>query len=312
MPFARRHHRRYLPLFPRAIESLDFAGYDLLVSTSHSVAKGARKPEGARHLCYIHTPMRYAWDLYDEYFGPGRADPLTRLAARFVIPRLRAWDRATAGRVDRYCANSRFVAERVRRCYGADADVVHPPVEADRFRPDATERGDYYLMVTALAPYKKVDLAIEAFARNGRPLWIAGAGQESPRIARLAAAAPNVKLLGAVEHGDLPLLYARCRAFVHPQEEDFGIACVEAQACGRPVIAYRGGGALETVTEETGVFFDAQTAEALSDAVARFEEKHERSFDPAAARRNAERFARPVFVDKLRAWIAANAPGAFS
>jgi len=305
LPGAHQRYRHYLPLFAHAIESFDFNGYDLVLSSSHCVAKGVITPPTATHVCYVHTPMRYIWDQYPEYFGPGRAGRLTRLGAGLFSTFLRTWDEASASRVDYYIATSHNVAARIEKRYRREAQVVHPPVEAERFHPRAADTlDDYYLMVTAFAPYKKIEVAIEAFMRLGRPLYIVGGGQEFKRLSRLAK--PPVKLLGSLSDPEVADLYARCRALIFPGEEDAGITPLEAQAAGRPVIALARGGALETVIglsetsprPPTGVFFEEPTVRALVDAVERFEANQVR-FDPAAARRNAERFDKTRFKARI-------------
>lgn len=311
LPGARRVYRYLLPVFPNAIERFELAGFDLVISSSHCVAKGIRPPPGTPHLCYCHTPMRYVWDAYEDYFGPGRASPWVRAAAPRVVRRLRRWDRASASRVHAFVANSEHVRGRIRRCYGRDAAVVPPPVDLDRFRASAT-REDFALIVSALVPYKRVDLAVEAFNRLAKPLVVVGGGPELPRLRR--AAGPTVQLVGPLPDRDVADLMGRCRAFLMPQEEDFGIAAVEAQAAGAPVIALARGGALETVVGHpgsetdppdpprspgaTGVFFHRQTPEALARAVQAFEGL---SFDPGDLRANVQRF-RP---DAFRAGITA-------
>ncbi|MHB8874081.1 MAG: glycosyltransferase [Myxococcaceae bacterium] len=304
IPGARARHRHLLPLFPAAIGSLSLEGFDLVVSSSHCVAKGVRKPPGARHLSYVHAPMRYMWDRFDDYFSPGRASPAVRLAARAMRPLLQAWDERSARGVDRFVANSHHIAGQIARRYGRQAQVVHPPVELERFcaTPLAgTGRGGYFLWLGALAPYKRADLAIEAFRELGLPLWIAGSGQDSGRLARTLP--PNVKMLGQVSDDDLPALYRDARAFVFTGEEDFGLTPLEAQASGRPVIAFGRGGALETVTPATGIFFGEQTREALVAAVRSFDRWEER-FDPAAARAQARRFSKEAFLVRMREEVA--------
>lgn len=298
VPGATRWYRYCLPLFPAAAEALDLTGFDLVVSSSHCVAKGVLPPVGAPHLCYCHTPMRYVWDAYTDYFGPGRAPWWVRRVAPPVARRLRRWDRGTAHRVDRFVANSRHVGDRIRRFYGRKAGVVHPPVQLERFSPGPT-REDLYLVVSALVPYKRVDLAVEAFNRMGRRLLVVGDGPEYRRLRRLAG--PTVELAGRATDQEVADLMARCRAFVMPQEEDFGITAVEAQASGAPVIAYGRGGALETVrggpAAPTGVFFSPQTPEALVRAVAGREARSFREEDAVA---NARRFSPEAFRAGIR------------
>ncbi len=293
-PGARSRHRQFLPLMPAAIRSLELGPVDLVISSSHCVAKGVQIPEGARHLSYVHAPLRYMWDRFDDYFGPGKASPLVRLAARGLRPAFQAWDVSTAGHVDRFVANSAHVAAQIAERYQRFATVVHPPVELERFTASSLEgvgKGGYFLCLGALAPYKRIDLAIDAFRTLGWPLWIGGTGQSE---AWLRSLPPNVKVLGQVSDADLPELYSNARALIFPGLEDFGITPLEAQASGRPVVAYRGGGALETVTGGAGLFFDEQTPEALVRALRAFE-TFEATFDPASARAHAERFTKQSF-----------------
>jgi len=308
LPFARRHFRKFLPLFPRAIESLDVAGFDLVISTSHAVAKGVRTHRGQLHVCYCLSPIRYAWDLRDQYLAQVGLDrgPAGWLAGR-VLDRIAAWDRRTCDRVDDFVAISQHIRERIARCYGREAAVIYPPVTLPPFdgRPGKRER---YVTVSRLVPYKRIDVLAAAFARlPGRELVIVGEGPERARIA--AAAGPNVRLVGQVDDAERDAILRDARAFLFAAEEDFGIAPLEAQAAGVPVIAYGRGGATETIRgldapEPTGVFFDAQTPEAIADAVLRFE-ANEAAFDAAACRRNAERFGVERFRREFADHVAA-------
>ena len=307
LPGAASSYRRYLPLFPAAIRSLDLSGHDLVLSLSHCVAKGVRVPPGALHISYCFTPMRYVWDLYDDYVAGSGV--LTRVAAPALAAGLRAWDRHTAG-VRHFVAISHHIAERIRRVYGRHADVIHPPVDVARFEPVADVE-DFYLVVSALAPYKRVDLAIAAANRLRRRLVVVGTGPEERRLRALAG--PTVTLLGWRPDAEVARLYARCRAVLFTALEDYGIVPLEAAAAGRPTIALARGGVLETMvgldTSEvageppTAVFFDAQTEDALADAIARFEHV-ESSFEPKALRARAERFDRPVFQARIAEYIA--------
>ena len=278
VPGAHRQFRMMLPLFPRAIESLDVSAYDLVISSSHAVAKGVRTAEGQVHVCYCHTPMRYAWDLRDQYLRPrGFATGVRGALANRILDRLRLWDRQSSGRVTHFVANSDFVRDRIARCYGRASTVIHPPVDTAFFTPgayppDAAAR-DYYFAASRWVPYKRMDLIAAAFrALPHRRLVMAGDGPESDRVR--AAAGPNVEFAGHVTRERMRELLRGARAFVFAAEEDFGILPVEAQACGTPVIAYGRGGALETVRDRaaghpTGQFFVEQTADALAAAVRR-------------------------------------------
>jgi len=293
LPGIEHRYRALLPLMPAALRFLDLRGFDLVISSSHCVAKGARVPPGIPHLAYVHSPMRYMWDQFDAYFGPGRASLPVRLAAAASRPALQAWDRRTAADPDALVANSHHVARRIAQFWGREADVIHPPVNLARFgvAPPEAHPG-YFLWLGALAPYKRVDLAVEAFRRTGQVLWIAGDGQDA-RLLR-AGLPPNVRWLGKVPDADVPGLYRGARALVFPGEEDFGIAPLEALASGRPVIALARGGALETLTPETGLLFDTPEPGALVEALRQFE-SFERSFDPARARLRAEIFSEERF-----------------
>ena len=296
-PWGRSRYQRYLPLFPVAIEGFDLRGYDLVLSSSHAVAKGVVIHPGTTHVCYCHTPMRYVWLAYPDYFGDGRYRfPVSWLLAAAATG-LRTWDVTTAQRVDHFIANSHNVAQRIRRYYGREASVVHPWVDTEAFTPDpAVGREDFYLIVTALVPYKRIDLAIEAARRLGRRLLIIGRGVESKRLQRRAG--PETSFRGWVSTGELVDALRRTRALLFPGEEDFGIVPLEAMACGTPVVAYGVGGARETVVEgETGTFFDEPSVESLMDAMQRLEQLR---LDPWAGRRRALEFSRERFRQRVR------------
>jgi glycosyltransferase involved in cell wall biosynthesis len=304
LPGWRRLFRAYFPLYPSAFESFDLNGYDLILSSSSAYAKGVIPPPGAVHICYCHTPMRFAWRTRD-YVAREGIGPL-RPALGLLLTLLRLWDVVSSGRVDAFIANSRAVAARIRRCYGREAAVIPPPVDLPPFQPCPPE--GFYLAGGRLVPYKRLDLALRAFGALGLPLKVFGDGRD--RAALQEAAGPNVELLGQVSEERRRELFARCRAFVFPGEEDFGITPLEAMAAGRPVIAYAAGGALDTVVEGvTGRFFHQQGAAALAAAVAA---SRQDAYDPQAIRRHAEGFGREVFLSRIRAFVAdqmSRAPG---
>ena len=294
LPMAARMYQKYLPLMPRALEEIDLTGYDLVISSEAGPAKGVIAPPDAPHLCYCHSPMRYLWDQYHTYRDS--AGLLTRALMPGLAHRLRQWDVTSAARVDGFAANSTHVAQRIQKYWRREAQVVHPPVAVADFTPaPRAELGDYYLWAGELAPYKRPDLAIEAFARMGRKLVVIGGPDKT--VARLKArGAPNVTFLGKVPFDELRHHLARCKALVFPGEEDFGIVPVEAMASGRPVIAYGRGGALDTLREgETGLFFHQQSVVALIDAVERFEAAPVSDPDPALLAAQARRFDEATF-----------------
>lgn len=307
LPFASRVHQPYLPLFPLAVESFDLRGYDVVLSSSHACAKGVITCPDTLHICYCHTPMRYAWDLREQYVGRSGAlrNPLAMLLARLIMHYLRLWDAATAARVDYFIANSRNVAARIARYYRRQAEVIYPPVDTGYFTPapEGPPPGDYYLYVGRLVPYKRVDLAVRACTELGVPLKVVGTGSEFRRLKALAG--PTVQLLGEQPREVVRELLRRCRAFLFPGEEDFGIAPVEAQACGRPVIAYRAGGALETVVEgKTGLFFDAQRVESLIATLRAFEQGGAGAqFSSQTIRTHALQFDQDHFRSRIRQFV---------
>ncbi|WP_447979743.1 glycosyltransferase [Candidatus Nitrospira bockiana] len=314
LPCVTSWYRYYLPIFPSAIERFNFDDFDVILSSSHCVAKGVRVPKGVCHISYIHTPMRYVWDQYDSYFGKGRCAFITRSVMSAVRVSLQKWDVASSSRVHYFVANSQHVADRVRRHYSRHSSVICPPVDYGAFAI-SDERQDYYLVVTAFAPYKRVDLAIEACNRLSRPLKIIGSGQDEQRLRALAG--PTVEFLGWQPDEVLRRHYSRCKALLFPGQEDFGIVPLEAMASGRPVIAYGKGGALETVVAmnpvepgvggsgaaaPTGVFFYQQTTEAVCEAIQLFE-KNERRFDPEAIRQHVARFDRACFKNRMHDFV---------
>ena len=303
LPLVKRLYRHYLPVFPTAIEQFSFDRFDLVVSLSHCCAKSIVHPGRVPHLCYCLTPMRYAWDQFDAYFGPERLGRIGSAAMRPVMARLARWDRETADRVDRYVAISHYVAGRIHRYYNREATVVYPPVDTDFFHPDAAPAERYALVVSALVPYKRIDVAIAACQLAGVPMKIAGDGPDRAALERAAASTgADVQFLGRVSDDDIRELYRRSAVTLLPGEEDFGIAPLEAQACGRPVVALGRGGALETVVPgETGFLVDDMTPGAFAEAIA---QAIDRTFDAAAIRRHAERFSRARFGDEMCALIS--------
>jgi glycosyltransferase involved in cell wall biosynthesis len=295
VPGVARHYRKLLPLYPRAIESFDLSSFDLVVSSSHCAAKGVRVPPGVPHVCYCHTPMRYLWDHYSTYFGPGRARWFVRGTMACVARRLRRWDVATSRRVDVFVANSSNVAARIRRIYDRDALVLRPWVDHAFYTPGG-EVSDYFLLVSALVPYKRNEVAIEAFRGLTHRLLVAGSGPDRERLEQ--GAPSNVVFLGHVPDERLRDLYRGARALLFPTDEDFGIVPLESMACGRPVIALRRGGALETVVDGvTGTFVEEQTPEALRAVVRAFSAER---FDPKTVRAHAVRFDRTHFLAEFQ------------
>lgn len=299
LPGSHRYYRPLLPLFPAAVEQFDLDGFDLIISTSHCAAKSIVKPGRARHLCYCFTPMRYVWDQFPAYFGPERVGAGASRWLRRALSAVARWDASTAHRVDRYVAISQYVAARIGRYYNREASIVYPPVDTSFFQPGPARPRHGCLIVSALVPYKRVDLALRACARAGVPLRIVGSGPELDRLRGIAG--PGAEFLGAVTDEQVRREYRRAAAFLLPGAEDFGIAPVEAQACGCPVVALAEGGACETVVDgETGILVDEPTPAAFADAVARI---HDRPLDGAAARRQALRFSRERFDAALAAEV---------
>ena len=304
LPSAARHYRNYLPLFPAAIEQFDFDPYDLVISTSHCAAKSVVVPRRARHICYCHSPMRYAWDQFDSYFGPAHVGEGRSKLLRPVLAGLARWDRDTADRVDRYVANSHYVAGRIRRYYNRGSTVVYPPVDTTFYRPEAAADPEpFFLAVSALVPYKRLDVAIRAAAATGSSLTIVGRGPEESRLRRLAESlGADVRFAGWLADEEIRDLYRRCRAALMPGVEDFGMVPVEAQACGRPVIALAEGGALESLVDGvTGILVQNGSVEAFADAM---RAAATRTFDAAAIRRHAETFGKDRFKQQFQEVIA--------
>ncbi len=310
LPWASKHFRYYLPLFPAAVERFELKDYNLIISTSHCVAKGIVPMPESLHISYCFTPMRYIWDMQFDYFKKiekgGRGGGQEVLIS-LLLNYLRIWDVTSSPRVDYFIATSNFVRQRIKRYYGRESEVVYPPVNCEFFQPspNRNREGDYYLMVTAMVPYKRVDLAIESFNRLGKPLLIVGDGQELKALKKKAK--KNIEFLGWKKDEELRDYYWGCKALVFPGKEDFGITPLEAQACGKPVIAFGGGGALETVIPfpnegATGILFYSQTVDSLIEAVQLFERK-QNFFDPQLMRKNALCFDRTIFRKKMLSFI---------
>ncbi len=300
LPLAKRKYKSYLPLMPMALEQLDLRGYDLIISSESGPAKGIIPPPNALHVCYCHSPMRYIWNMYHNYRE--KWSWLTRIVALPVSHYLRTWDTISATRVHGFIANSACVADRLRTYYGRRSTVIYPPVATELFAPVPPERlGDFYLMVGELVPYKRADLAVEAFNRLGRKLVVIGGGETFTTLRAMAG--PNITLIGRQNLAQLQWHYARCRALIFPGEDDFGIVPVEAMASGRPVIAYNRGGATESVVDGvTGLFFETQTVEAIMDAVLRSETM---AWNTEAIVARAAQFDGAHFRSRFKAYIDA-------
>lgn len=304
LPKAKSCYQKYLPLMPVAIEQLDVSGYDIVISSSHAVAKGILTGPDQVHISYVHSPIRYAWDLQHQYLQEaGMVKGLKSWLARIILHYIRLWDYRTASGVDYYIANSRFIAKRIKKVYGREAAVIYPPVNIDRFKFCA-EKEDYYITASRLVPYKKVKLIVEAFNKMpDKKLIVIGKGSEYAKIKAIAKS--NIILMGYQPDEILQEKLQKAKAFVFAAEEDFGIAPVEAQACGTPVIAYGKGGALETVCgagseNQTGIFFPEQTAESIIEAVNRFEKIKINAED---CRKNAERFSEERFRQEFMKYV---------
>lgn len=298
LPFAKTKYRWFLPLFPTAIEQFNLADYDLVISSSHCCALGAMAPPSAVHVCYCYTPMRYAWEHFHAYFPPERYNRLTRMAISWCMSRLRTWDQAAAQRVGTFVGISECVAQRIAKHYRRDARVVYPPVDTGFYTPGGVKQ-DFFLVISALVPYKRIDLAVRAFNELKRPLVVIGEGPERERLQRQAG--PNIRFLGWESNEVLRDHYRAARALIFPGVEDFGITPLEASACGTPTVAFAGGGALETVREGlNGMLFPEQSVESLKRAVLACDAER---FDPRAQWEHASGFAPERFREKFQAVV---------
>jgi glycosyltransferase involved in cell wall biosynthesis len=301
LPFIMKHHQPYLPFYPSAMEGLDLRGYDLVLSSSSAFGKGVIVKPETLHICYCHTPMRWCWN-YNEYVEREQLGGMARRILPFLITWLRVWDQTSAMRVDHFIANSPVVAARIQKYYRRESIVIPPPVEASRFLFDpAAQPGDYFLVLSRLAPYKRIDLAIQACNMLHLPLVVIGGGRDEKQLKAMAG--PTVRFLGRLSDSETLPYIAQCRAFLFPGEEDFGITPLEVQASGRPVIAYGAGGALASVVDGvTGTFFHEQTAESLAAVLASFDERH---YHPQTIRNHALDFDKPRFQRRILQFIEA-------
>ena len=301
LPFAKSRYRDYLPLFPYAIENFNLSEYDLILSSSHAVAKGVLTHSDQLHISYVHTPIRYAWDLYFEYLkNSGLNSGLKGFFAKYFLHKIRIWDLISTNRVDYFIANSRYIASRIKKIYGRASDVIYPPVDTDKF--EAKENKDeFYLTVSRLVPYKKVDVIVEAFSQINRKLVLIGDGPDMDKIK--SKAKKNIEILGYQSNETIKHMMQNAKAFIFAAKEDFGIAPVEAQACGPPVICYGNGGVRETVIDNvSGVYFYEQSVESLLGALDKFEHNVDK-FDPSFIRRNSLRFSRKRFEEEIKTYI---------
>jgi glycosyltransferase involved in cell wall biosynthesis len=301
LPFGKKHHRLYLPLYPMAIEQFDLREYNLIISSSYAVAKGVLTSSDQLHICYCHSPMRYIWDLTFQYLEASNlTSGLKSFIVRAIFHYLRLWDATSAIRVNEFIANSHYIAHRIWKCYNRTAKVIYPPVDIDKFYINE-KRDNYFITISRLVPYKKVDIIIKAFNELNLPLLIVGEGPQKKYLQKISN--KNITFLGHLAQNDLIKYMSKARAFIFSAEEDFGIVNVEAQACGIPVIAYGRGGALETVIEDkTGIFFYKQDVESIIKAVKEFLSKEDK-FDPCIIRKNSEQFSRERFEKEFKNFV---------
>jgi len=301
LPFASKYHRHYFPIFPLAIEQIDLSGYDLIISSSHAFAKGVLTNAKQLHICYCHTPIRYAWDLSNQYFDKKIISRAQKFILQPVLHNIRIWDVISANRVDHFVANSKFIAKRISKIYRRDAEVIYPPVDTSKFIYEY-KKENYYLTASRFVPYKKIDLIAEAFSKMpDRKLLIIGEGTDTQKIK--SKCGRNIEMLGYKQPDELAEYMRKARAFVFAAEEDFGISVIEALSCGTPVIALNKGGTAETIINgKYGIHFSEQTAGDICDAVDRFE-KNEKSFDPKVLSDYAKQFDRKIFEQKIKSFV---------
>lgn len=313
LPGGVKHYQWYMPFMPIAVEFFDLSNYDLVISDTSSFAKGVITSTDTLHICYCHTPTRYLWSDTHQYINELKYNKYFKKIISLVLNKVRIWDRTAADRVDKYIANSKFIAKRIKKYYRRGSTVIYPPVEVDRFKI-APEISDYFLIGGRLAPYKRVDVVIEAFNQLSQKLKvhkvkspklkIFGDGVDMKRLQKLAKDNPNIEFLGRVSDEEIVDIYSKAIAFIHPQEEDFGITAVESMACGRPVIAYKKGGAMETVVEsKAGVFFNKQNPEELAKIIEEFDSKR---FDSQKIREHAEQFSTQRFKREIMEFVSRN------
>ncbi len=300
IPFSKTHHQLFLPWMPEVFESMNLDDYDIVISSSHSCAKGIITKPTTLHICYCHSPMRYAWDNHHAYLKEYTMNPIMKRFGKNLLHKIRMWDRLAAERVDAYCTNSHFVQKRIQKYYRKVSDVIHPPVDVKKFNIERGEK-EYYLAIGRLTPYKKFNIIVEAFNVLGKQLVIAGTGVELNKLR--AKAKDNIQFIGHISEEELPHLYANAKALIFPQIEDFGITPLESMASGRPVLAYKEGGALETVKEGiTGIFFKEQNAIGIVQAVHEFERNY-KDFSPEKIREHAMKFSLEKFKEKLLNYV---------
>ena len=300
MPGGVNHYQWYMPFMPMAVEFFDLRQFDLVLSSSSAFSKGVITSPDTLHISYCHSPTRYLWDYTHQYINELRYNKFIKKIISLVLNYVRIWDKVAADRVDLYIANSMTVKQRIRKYYRRDSTIIYPPVEIEKFTI-SKDIGDYYLIGCRLAPYKRVDIVIEAFVKSGKKLKIFGDGVDMKRLQKISEGRKNIEFLGRINDTEKAELFSKCKAFLHPQDEDFGITPVEAMAAGRPVIAYKKGGATETVKENlTGVFFDEQSSDAIIKAVEDFES---RPFDPQVIRQTAEKYSTERFKKEIRDFL---------